>query len=334
MKIFKPKTLNLFIRFIAQGSIMTTIKKIEIKDFFGRGDFEWNLDSQVDILGGKNGSGKSSIFRSCYNLLSGNVMKDGLDWSFRDLFDRIRLTLSNVWTLTWKRIPTNTRTYLDYVQKWNEEAVTIVDDLGKERQLDELRENVQVFYLNSFEQSISRALQYEKQPSTQTLEDPLMLDLMIKDQINVRNTLRSRAVEKLFNIAKDDSKDALEFVSYLKKSDKVYESLGHFLQGYAKPFESDFSFVKNGVSIKYDKLSMGEKQILLLLLMVSNTEESPCIFFMDEPDLSMHIDWKEILVKELHELNPNMQIILSTHAPSVITGWQDRVREVEQLVSK
>ena len=49
---------------------MITIKKIEIKGYFGRGDFEWNLDSVVNILGGKNGSGKSSIFKLCYLLLS------------------------------------------------------------------------------------------------------------------------------------------------------------------------------------------------------------------------------------------------------------------------
>ena len=77
---------------------------------------------------------------------------------------------------------------------------------------------------------------------------------------------------------------------------------------------------------------MGEKQILLLMLMVGNTKQEPSIFFMDEPDLSKHIDWKEILVKELHELNSNMQIILSTHAPSVITGWFDKVNEVGQLI--
>lgn len=313
---------------------MAIIKKIEIEGFFGRGDFEWNLDPEVNILGGKNGSGKSSIFRCCYNLLSGNVMKDDYDWAYRDLFDRIHLTLSNGWTLIWKRISTNTRTYSDYLQKWREEAVAVIDDLGKERQLDELRENIQIYYLNSFEQSVSQALQYEKQPSTKTFDNPLMLDLMIKDQINVRNTLRSRAVEKLFSNSKEESQRAIEFTTYLKKSDKIYESLGRFLQGYIKPFEGDFSFVKNGIPIKFDKLSMGEKQILLLLLMVSNTEEGPCVFFMDEPDLSMHIDWKEILVTELHNLNPNMQIILSTHAPSVITGWHDRVKEVDQLIKK
>ena len=119
--------------------------------------------------------------------------------------------------------------------------------------------------------------------------------------------------------------------AYIKAYRKTYTSINHFLNEYDKP-KSSFEFIKKGETIKYDQLSMGEKQILLLMLMVGNTKQEPCIFFMDEPDLSMHIDWKEILVKELHELNPNMQIILSTHAPSVITGWHDRVKEVGQLV--
>ena len=127
----------------------------------------------------------------------------------------------------------------------------------------------------------------------------------------------------------DDSTSNNE--AYIKAYRKTYTSINHFLSEYNKP-KSSFEFIKKGETIKYDQLSMGEKQILLLMLMVGNTKQEPCIFFMDEPDLSMHIDWKEILVKELHELNPNMQIILSTHAPSVITGWHDRVKEVGQLV--
>lgn len=120
-------------------------------------------------------------------------------------------------------------------------------------------------------------------------------------------------------------------MAYIKAYRQVYTSINHFLKGYNSP-KSSFDFIKNGEIIKYDQLSMGEKQILLLMLMVGNTKQKPCVFFMDEPDLSMHIDWKEILVKELHALNPNMQIILSTHAPSVITGWHDKVKEVSQLI--
>ena len=52
---------------------------------------------------------------------------------------------------------------------------------------------------------------------------------------------------------------------------------------------------------------------------------------MDEPDLGMHIEWKEILIKTIREMNPNMQIILSTHAPSMIEGWYDNVKEVNQI---
>ena len=101
---------------------------------------------------------------------------------------------------------------------------------------------------------------------------------------------------------------------YIKKHKKIYYTLSNFLKEYEGPIKSSFIFTKGNQQIGYEHLSMGEKQILLLMLMVGNTKQEPCIFFMDEPDLSMHIDWKEILVKELHELNPNMQIILSTHA--------------------
>ena len=52
---------------------------------------------------------------------------------------------------------------------------------------------------------------------------------------------------------------------------------------------------------------------------------------MDEPDLGMHVEWKEILIKKMREMNPNMQIILTTHAPSMIEGWFENVKEVTQI---
>ena len=125
--------------------------------------------------------------------------------------------------------------------------------------------------------------------------------------------------------------DEVKRSEYIETYKKTYLAINKFLSNYELP-KSTFEFFKNGQAIRYEHLSMGEKQILLLILMVGNTKQQPCIFFMDEPDLSMHIDWKEILVTELHNLNPNMQIILSTHAPSVITGWHDKVKEVSQLV--
>ena len=313
---------------------MVTIKKIEIKDYFGKGDFEWNLDPVVNILGGKNGSGKSSLFKLCYTLLLSDRIDDRRDKFFSILFDNAIITFSNGWKLTWTKAGENEGYTMNIgigSMVYRNNAIMVYDEKGDKRTFPELKRQLKVFMINSFEQHSAKASQYEKQPMTKPLDDPTMLDLMIKDQIDLRNKDFSKVMEDIVDSPEDDEKKRTEYVKIYKK---IYSSLSHFLQGYDEPFKSSFEFTKKGNVIGYEHLSMGEKQILLLLLMVSNTNQMPCIFFMDEPDLSMHIDWKEKLVKELNELNPNMQIILSTHAPSVITGWHDKVKEVNQLIKK
>lgn len=311
---------------------MVTIKKIEIKDYFGKGNFEWNLDPVVNILGGKNGSGKSTVFKFCYALLTGDRIPDAYESEIKKVFKEVVLTFSNDWKLIWSSfIDQNTITiHTDYRGVRSYKANPKVEnETGNVRDYSELQRLINVFLINSFEQHAAKATQYERQPKSSPLDDPTMLDLMIKDQIDFRNKDFSKMMEDFVDSPEEDDKKRTEYVKTYKK---IYSSLSHFLQGYDEPFKSSFEFSKNGHVVGYEHLSMGEKQILLLLLMVSNTNQKPCIFFMDEPDLSMHIDWKEILVKELHELNPNMQIILSTHAPSVITGWHDKVKEVNQLI--
>lgn len=313
---------------------MITIKKIEIKDYFGKGNFEWNLDPVVNILGGKNGSGKSSLFRLCYMLLSSDKMDENTDRHFSALFGEITLTFSNDWTLIWTHAKKGDMYITDMrgnasPQNYRADTITILDNEGQKREFSELKQLVQVFLINSFEQHASKAAQYELQPQSSPLDNPTMLDLMIKDQIDLRNKNFAHAMERFVDSPEENEAMQLEYVQNYKK---IYTSLAHFLKGYE--FKSAFKFTKNNQEIGYEYLSMGEKQIMLLLLMVNNTNQQQCIFLMDEPDLSMHIDWKEILVKELHELNPNMQIILSTHAPSVITGWHDKVKEVDHLIEK
>ena len=188
-----------------------------------------------------------------------------------------------------------------------------------------------MFLINSFEKE-TRELVKDLQNQKYILNTGITtLDAMIDKQINIRNKNFSQMMEYFVDSPDSYEEKRSEYVLMYKK---IYRSLEHFFIDYDKPFNSSFAFTKKGKNVGTDGLSMGEKQLFLLLLMVSNTQQQPCVFFMDEPDLSMHIDWKEILVKELHELNPNMQIILSTHAPSVITGWHDKVKEVNQLIKK
>ena len=313
---------------------MVTIKKIEIKDYFGRGNFEWNLDPVVNILGGKNGSGKSTLFKFCYILLTEQEIDDATDKKFSQFFQSAIITLSNGWILTWN----SQNGFVDYGVRigsnstiYRVGATSLHDEEGNSHNLSDITELTRILLINSFEQQVEKAIQYEQKPKSLSLVDPTILDLMIQDQIDLRNRIFSATMEGFM----DESVESIEGINKYKKiHNKVYNSLSHFMKDYEKKITSSFDFTKDGENISWQNLSMGEKQILLLLLTVSNTNQKPCIFFMDEPDLSMHIDWKEILVKELHELNPNMQIILSTHAPSVITGWMDRVEEVSHLIKK
>ena len=80
------------------------------------------------------------------------------------------------------------------------------------------------------------------------------------------------------------------------------------------------------------KLSSGEKQMLVILLTVLVQDNSHCVLFMDEPEASLHIEWQQRLISMIRELNPNVQIILTTHSPAVIMeGWLDAVTEVSDI---
>ena len=80
-------------------------------------------------------------------------------------------------------------------------------------------------------------------------------------------------------------------------------------------------------------LSSGEKQMLIILLTVLVENREPYVLLMDEPEISLHIEWQQRLLELITDLNPNVQIILTTHSPAVImSGWADRVTDVEDII--
>lgn len=79
-------------------------------------------------------------------------------------------------------------------------------------------------------------------------------------------------------------------------------------------------------------LSSGEKQILVILLTALCEDMQPYVILMDEPEVSLHFDWQKRLIEMVMQLNPNAQIILTTHSPAVIMdGWEDAVTEVDEI---
>lgn len=91
-------------------------------------------------------------------------------------------------------------------------------------------------------------------------------------------------------------------------------------------------FYQDGECLSPYKLSSGEKQMLVILLTVLVRDGGHCVLFMDEPEASLHIEWQQKLIHMIRELNPNVQLILTTHSPAVIMeGWLDAVTEVSDI---
>ena len=95
---------------------------------------------------------------------------------------------------------------------------------------------------------------------------------------------------------------------------------------------NEIYFDSYGETISPYKLSSGEKQMLIILLTVLVQAKRHFVLFMDEPEVSLHVEWQQRLIDLLIDLNPNVQIILTTHSPAVIlNGWSDHVTDVEDI---
>ena len=96
---------------------------------------------------------------------------------------------------------------------------------------------------------------------------------------------------------------------------------------------NEIFFNQQGERLTPYLLSSGEKQMLIILLTVLVENKEPYVLLMDEPEISLHIEWQQRLLELIMDLNPNVQIILTTHSPAVImSGWTDCVTDVEDII--
>ncbi|MBR1682687.1 MAG: ATP-binding protein [Bacteroidaceae bacterium] len=96
---------------------------------------------------------------------------------------------------------------------------------------------------------------------------------------------------------------------------------------------NEIFFLHLGERITPYLLSSGEKQMLIILLTVLVEDRQPYVLLMDEPEISLHIEWQQRLLELITDLNPNAQVILTTHSPAVImSGWGDCVTDVEDII--
>ena len=147
-------------------------------------------------------------------------------------------------------------------------------------------------------------------------------------QVNIGN----RIIELLSSGDEEGTLKAAE-VSYPKRrfqdlADELFAETGKKIVR----SKNEIVFEQDGELLLPYRLSSGEKQMLVILLTVLVQDKQPCVLLMDEPEVSLHIEWQQRIISIIREMNPQAQIILTTHSPAVIMGgWMDAVTEVTDI---
>lgn len=86
----------------------------------------------------------------------------------------------------------------------------------------------------------------------------------------------------------------------------------------------------NDKQLDLGMLSSGEKNILCLFLEIIFLGKSNSIFFIDEPETSLHIEWQSNLVNCLLEIcnKYDNQIIIATHSPEIVGEYDGLTTEI------
>lgn len=86
----------------------------------------------------------------------------------------------------------------------------------------------------------------------------------------------------------------------------------------------------NGTSSSIYTLSSGERQIITLLYAATHMSQQNLVL-IDEPEISLHVDWQRLLLKKMSDQLGNRQIIACTHSPVIPADYEDNFVELNVM---
>lgn len=201
-------------------------------------------------------------------------------------------------------------------------------------------------FITSVSSSYINELLISKYAEIMSLTQPLQAESRLKSQTFIDGlndkTISSNALNQL-NALQKDLESIKEKINLIKKPLKRFEdSIKFFLKNYTFHFGNKVQFFDTRFEEKVKKnniqtvlglhlseklfdlnvLSSGEKQILTLISYNSFFDNT--IFFIDEPENSLHADWQRILFRILIKQNPSNQFIITTHSPFIYSKYPDK----------
>ena len=270
------------------------IKRIEIDSLWsGKKHIIWELNRQVNILSGSNGQGKSTILNKVVKGLSA-----GGEFPSH-MLKGVKLDV----------VPEDAKWIrYDVIRSLDSPMVELTES-GLMNSLAKIREIAGPVAVRS-------ALDFQIYHLQRKYLDY---------QVNIGNRIIAQLQQGNMDAAQHLSEQKKRFQDIV---DDLFSETGKKIVR----TENEIRFSQIGETLVPCQLSSGEKQMLAILLTVLVEDNQPYVLFMDEPEVSLHIEWQKRLIDLCIELNPNVQIILTTHSPAVVmNGWVDSVTEVSDI---
>ena len=163
---------------------------------------------------------------------------------------------------------------------------------------------------------------------------------------NSTNEIKKSSGEKVMVLdfeIKEEKNAALKKIADGSRSHEEKKALVDVLNVFFKDtkkevaIENDLtvSLKNKKTTIEIEKLSSGERQLIYTFLRVFNSERENQIILLDEPEISLHLSWQEILISSIKKIREDCQIILVTHSPGIVMdGWMGAYKEIDSIITK
>jgi predicted ATP-binding protein involved in virulence len=358
------------------------IKSFEITGLLNRdGQVKIEFNTDLNIITGRNGSGKTSTLKLLWYILSGNVYLALKEVPFRKatletdeyictIYRMTSTTCRIDWSFDGRHETFEDAEDGDGDIVWNAEdsANPLLRERGSSVFLPTFRRIEGGFTLgdqsnplikgkNDIEESLialSRKLSHAKHTFVASLSTVDIVSLLVRQYTDLSeqyNRLQKKTSHDIIQRIKSSKieqsgENKLDIaIGIIDNIRQEIESMESARESILEPIEAVQTLVKklfkhSGIklgktlsfgdaanAVNSDALSAGEKQMLSFVSY--NAFYSDAVIIIDEPELSLHVDWQRQLFPTLLAQQTSNQFIIATHSPFIYGKYPDKEIQID-----
>ncbi|TMP72739.1 hypothetical protein CWB76_01965 [Pseudoalteromonas sp. S1609] len=350
------------------------IKSLTLKNYRAFENFKMSFsDSNVTVIIGNNGVGKSSILEATALSLSGLIAKvrtkngkaanisqaeirnEEVSATLEVKLDDLRTSspINYHWIIAGTRVgfqsnESGSYTQLNYlaenfrneITSSSEASLPLIVLYGVDRVTKSVK-------MNFLESKTDRFEAYESPPHKSASCNEIFDWIHYRDNIQNEKNIGLQSLKALEQNLRDSGldensiRDSIELVKYREPVLLAVKSaISKFIPeiseiGVEREPEVRIFLIKNDTKVYIDQLSQGEKGIFCLVADISrrlsilnphlkDPLQGGGVVLIDEVELHLHPAWQQKIIENLTTCFPNIQFILTSHSPQVLTTVKNK----------